>query len=87
LSCGKPCVCRDDARRLPRLLCVEEYAAWYPRGHELAHLSPRDPKHLDPNAVCEARDRATTKLRNPREDITDVMRAYGITRRNPKHWA
>jgi len=37
--------------------------------------------------VCEARDRATTKLRNPREDITDVMRAYGITRRNPKHWA
>ena len=65
---------------------AEESAAWYPIGHTDALFSPRDPKHGDPNAVCEARDKATKKLRNPREDITRVMREYGITRRTPKHW-
>ena len=49
-------------------------------------ISPRAPEFGEVSAECEPREMATELLRDPREEVTQLMRAYGIVRQARKHW-
>ena len=80
LALPQPSRCRPAHRRRA-MRCDAIQPAWF----DDEDRSPRDPAHYETPA-CEARSNATKAFQNPRDEVTELMRAYGLARQAALHW-